>query len=180
MSTSRTILPLRRILAVVALGALGACADSQTAPAPTAPRPDFGAVNPALVECPSKETQTNSVTILDLSAESIVSIGATKVVIPPGAVPLGSTVNLTIPASRYVEIGISVNQQEHFPIALPISVTIDYSRCQRSDVLTKPVTAWNIDPDTKALLENMGGLDDKLSQSITFQTPHLSGYAIAY
>ena len=119
-------------------------------------------------------------TILDASVENIVSIGGTKVVIPPGAVPLGSTVNLTIPASRYVEIGISVNQQEHFPIALPISVTIDYSRCQRNDVLAKPVTAWNIDPDTKELLENMGGIDNKLTQSITFQTPHLSGYAIAY
>jgi hypothetical protein len=180
MFAGRTIVTARRTFAIVALCVLGACGDSQKPAGPTAPKSDLGPISPTLVECPTKDTKTSSVTILDPSIQNVVSLDGSKVVIPPGAVPLGSTVYLTIPASRYMEIGVRVDDQEHFPIALPIFITIDYSRCQRSDVLTKPVTAWNIDPDTKQLLENMGGADDKLTESITFQTGHLSGYAIAF
>ena len=32
---------------------------------------------------------------------------------------------------------------------------------------------------TKQPLENMGGIDNKLLKTVTFVTPHLSGYAIA-
>jgi len=59
-------------------------------------------------------------------------------------------------------------------------VTIDYSRCNRWSTLFKLLSVWNIDQDTKALLQNMGGIDNKLTQSITFVTPHFSGFAIAY
>jgi hypothetical protein len=38
---------------------------------------------------------------------------------------------------------------------------------------------WYIDSDTKAMLEPMGGVDNKLLKTITFTTGHLSGYAVA-
>ena len=41
--------------------------------------------------------------------------------------------------------------------------------------LTDELLAWQ----TKALLEPMGGVDDPVRRRITFQTGHLSGYAIA-
>ena len=42
-----------------------------------------------------------------------------------------------------------------------------------------PLTVWYIDSETKAPLENMGGVDEKLTRTITFVTSHLSEYAIA-
>jgi hypothetical protein len=38
---------------------------------------------------------------------------------------------------------------------------------------------WYIDPATGTLLENMLGVDNKLTRTITFSTGHLSGYAVA-
>jgi hypothetical protein len=79
-----------------------------------------------------------------------------------------------------MEIQIRANDEDHFYFKEPVVVTIDYSRCGRTDLVGRRLTAWYIDADTKALLENMGGVDDKLLQQITFSTSHFSGYAIAF
>ena len=42
------------------------------------------------------------------------------------------------------------------------------------------LSVWHIDVTTKALLENMGGVNDTVARKITFSTPHLSGYAVAF
>ncbi|HUF13752.1 MAG TPA: hypothetical protein VMN78_11675 [Longimicrobiales bacterium] len=34
-------------------------------------------------------------------------------------------------------------------------------------------------PATGALLQNMGGVDDKENRTVTFRTDHFSGYAVA-
>ena len=79
-----------------------------------------------------------------------------------------------------MEVDLSVNGGQHIDFPQPVVVTIDYSRCNRWETLLARLNVWNIDQDTKALLQNMGGIDDKLAQSITFSTPHFSGFAIAY
>jgi hypothetical protein len=43
----------------------------------------------------------------------------------------------------------------------------------------KTLTVWHINPQTKQLLTNMGGVNDAGLRRITFTTDHLSGYAIA-
>jgi hypothetical protein len=173
---------LRHVLVVAVLAVLGACGDQRpTAPAePAATGSIFGPSNPVLVECPTKETKTESGTVISTLLETVVSIGGTRVVVPPGAAPVGTKLHLTIPASRYVEVRVRANDEEHFDFDAPIFVTIDYSRCERSDVLSKPVTAWYINADTKELIKDMEGIDNKLLQSITFETRHFSGYAIAF
>jgi hypothetical protein len=88
-------------------------------------------------------------------------------------------VQLTIPAGQYMEVDLTVNGG-HFIFPEPVVVTIDYSRCNRLATLLYPLSVWNIDPTTKALLQNMGGIDNKLLQNITFTTLHFSGFAIAY
>ena len=100
--------------------------------------------------------------------------------IPGGALLDDTSVELTIPAGQYMEVDLTVNNGQHISFLKPVVVTIDYSRCNRFETLFKLLRVWNIDQDTKALLENMGGIDNKLTQSITFITPHFSGFAIAY
>lgn len=87
---------------------------------------------------------------------------------------------LTVPASRYMEVDITANNLPSFLFQTPVTVTIDYSRCWYRRTDRRTLTVWHIDPDTKALLQNMGGTDDKLRRRITFTTDHLSAYAIAH
>ena len=181
MFRAALIRPMRRLLAVAAVAGLGACEQPRpTELTATALLDGPSSSSPTLVECPTSESATASTPVLDAALQHIVSIGDTKVVIPPGAVASGTVVELAVPASRYVEIAITANGGQHLELALPIAVTIDYSRCRRSDVLTKPVSVWHIDGATKALIAPMGGVDNKLTRSVTFTTPHNSGYAIAF
>ncbi|MDQ3996114.1 MAG: hypothetical protein M3303_03760 [Gemmatimonadota bacterium] len=172
--------PMRRLLVAVALATLGACGDQRPTepPDPAAARPFLGpSSGPNLVECPTDETKSRTAIIG--GAGGTISLDGTSVVFPAGALPGLTTVKLTIPASRYVEIAIETDGAEYFPVKQPV-VTINYSRCDRVDVLTKPLTAWYIDAETKDLLEQMVGIDDKLTRSVTFTTSHFSGYAIAF
>jgi hypothetical protein len=171
----------------VALLVLGAsCSDSPTAPA--SPRPTDGSSqflglswfgsSPKLLSCPSSETQRSTAVIGSLGGT--LSLGGTSVSIPGGALLDDTSVELTIPAGQYMEVDLTVNGGQHINFLKSVLVTIDYSRCNRYDTLFKVLNVWNIDPDTKALLQNMGGIDLKLTQSIIFATPHFSGFAIAY
>jgi hypothetical protein len=164
------------------------CSDSPTAPTPvTKTAADssskllgislFGS-SPKLLYCPSNETESTSAIIGSLGGT--LSLLGTSVSIPGGALLGDTEVDLTIPAGQYMEVDLSVNNGQHITFLQPVVVTIDYSRCNRWDTLFKLLSVWNIDQDTKALLENMGGVDNKLTQQITFVTPHFSGFAIAY
>lgn len=129
-----------------------------------------------LAVCPTDQTQSTSSILGALGGT--VSIGGTSVVIPLGALLSSTNIALTIPASQYMEIGVTANGG-HFLFQQPIAITIDYSRCS-SDIQAKTLSVWNIDPGTHQLLKNMGGIDNKLTHQITFTTIHLSGYAIAF
>jgi hypothetical protein len=180
MSRVRALPPIGRILVVAALSLLGACDRTPTEPAqPKATSSLFGPTSPELVECPTDETKFKTVDILDATIENLVSLDGHSVLFPPNALPGPTTVTLTVPASRYVEITIHAEGVDYFPVVKPI-VTISYARCNRFDVLLKPLTAWYIDSETKELLEKMLSVDNKLTRSVTFPTNHFSGYAVAF
>lgn len=179
---------LGSVLAAALLVLGVSCSDSPTAPkSPSLSPADssskllglpiFGS-SPRLLYCPSSETQTASGLIGSLGGT--LSLQGTSVTIPGGALLDDTSVELTIPAGPYMEVDLSVNNGQHINFLQPVVVTIDYSRCNRWSTLFKALSVWNIDQDTKDLLENMGGVDNKLTQSITFVTPHFSGFAIAY
>jgi hypothetical protein len=180
----------RRTIGSVLTGALlvlgASCSDGPTAPRTIAPAdsaskllglPIFGS-SPKLLYCPSSETTT--ATGLVGSLGGTLSLLGTSVTIPGGALLDDTSVELTIPAGQYMEVDLTVNNGQHINFLQPVVVTIDYSRCNRFSTLFKLLSVWNIDQDSKALLEKMGGIDNKLTQSITFVTPHFSGFAIAY
>jgi hypothetical protein len=146
-----------------------------TAPGASTSRSD--GASPSLIECPSSETATTSAVVGVLGGA--IQLGGTSITIPSGALTAPTLLQLTIPASRYMEIDITAVGFTSFLFQQPVSVTIDYSRCARSDVDQQTLHVWHIDPNTKQLLEDMGGTDDKASRRITFSTGHLSGYAVA-
>jgi hypothetical protein len=177
-------------LGVGLLIAIGSCRDLPTAPsapatpatAPAANDPSnslFGLFGPPrLLSCPTSDAQSTSA-LLGTDGGTL-SLGGTSVKIPLGALLEPTTVELSIPAGDYMEVDLTVNGGQHTTFPQPVVVTIDYSRCNRFSTLFKLLSVWNIDPSTKALLEKMGGIDNKLTQSITFSTLHFSGFAIAY
>ena len=124
------------------------------------------------------QTQTTSALVTTLGAA--VSLGGTSVRIPANALTTATTITLTVPASQYMEIEVTANNLTSFVFQQAVSITIDYSRCGPDQANKTPLTVWHIDTHTKQLLENMGGIDNKTSHSITFTTGHLSGYAVAF
>ena len=105
-----------------------------------------------------------------------VSAGGVTMTLPPGAVLSNTEFRVHVPSSPYAEVEIRANGQQHFQFVAPVVIAMDYSRC---NVSSGALTAWHIDPDTKSLLENMGGVNDVLNRRVMFSTMHLSGYAIA-
>ena len=130
-----------------------------------------------LAVCPTDQTQSTSSILGALGGT--VSLDGSSVVVPIGDLLTATSIELTIPASQYMEIGVTANGGP-FLFLTPITITLDYSRCSTDIQQKTTLSVWNIDPDTKALLQNMGGVDNKLTHQITFTTLHLSGYALAF
>lgn len=171
-------IPLKPILGAALALALG-CVDagSPTAThAPIAPAAtEASAAN--LLSCPSSKTVTASGVIGALGG--VLQAGGVRVSIPLGALLSATTISVTVPQSPYMEIDVSVPGVEHFVFQQPITVSVDYGRCDPSVTSGTSLTVWYIDSATKQPIEAMPTVDDKLTHTVTFTTPHLSGYALA-
>ena len=177
--TRRTDTMLPAIILAAAL-ALGSCSESASLTGPAGPV--AGAATgtalraPALASCPTTETHSAQRTVGILGGS--VSAGGTTIDIPAGAVAWPTTFEVTVPASTHMEVAISAQGHEHFQFLLPVTIVIDYSRCN-STVADSLLAVFHIDEVLKTLLELMPGIDDKTHHRFTFITDHLSGYAIA-
>lgn len=154
---------------------LGILAAACSEPGQSPFEPQFSSSTPTPVECPTAVTQSVSGLIGPLGG--VLSVGGSSVTIPLGAVLLPKTFTLTIPSSQYMEIEVTAADVEHYVFQKPVTMTIDYSRCTRNDIEHAPLTIWYWDGST--LIDDMGGTDDKVARTVTFGTPHLSGYVIA-
>jgi hypothetical protein len=159
---------LSACFAVVLLGGVGSCRDWP----PTQPPPS----SVTLAVCPTDQSLSAS-GLIGFSGGTV-SLGGTSVLLPLGALLSSTDIELTIPASQYMEIGVTANGGS-IQFLRAITITMDYSRCS-TDVQQKQLSVWHIDETTKEPLESMGGIDNKLTHQITFTTTHLSGYALAY
>jgi hypothetical protein len=180
MMPRRTRISLALAASLALAGAASCTADRASSPLPTERSSLLGltgGASSALITCPAGEAQSVTGTIGPLGG--LLAVGNTRIVVPANAVLAPTTFTLTVPSSRYVEFEVTAAGSEHFLFELPVTVTIDYSRCGRSNVDLRPLTVWNIDPRTKALLEPMPSVDDKLTKSVLFTTLHFSGYAVA-
>jgi hypothetical protein len=171
---------LRRLAFVLLAGAAcsgdGSPSARMTAPSTSAPTTwDFSSAS--LIQCPTNTPLSTTGIIGPLGG--LLAVGNTLVIIPANAVLAPTSFTLTVPTSQYVEIAVDAAGTDHFVFAAPVTVVIAYGRCNRANINSVPLTAWNIDPVTKALLEQMPSVDDKLFQTVTFTTIHFSGYAVA-
>ena len=163
-------------VALIAAVLMAACADGPAAP--FEPEPQYASVTgTGLVECPSAVSRSVSGTLGVLGGT--LELDGTRITLPPLAVLRPTRFTLTLPASDYMEVQVRAGDAEHFRFTLPATIVIDYSRCTRSDIDKAPLSVWHIDTVTKALLDIMGGADDKTARTVTFQTDHLSGFSIA-
>jgi hypothetical protein len=165
-------------LAILLAALVGCPGDSGT---PTSPTKDPGptksvAADATLIQCPAATTAASTGLIGPLGG--VLSVGGIRVIVPVNAVLLPTTFTLTVPASNNLEIDVTAGGADHFVFARPVVVAIDYGRCELPR-FHSALTVWNIDPDTKALLEQMPSVDNQLTQTIIFSTLHFSGYAVA-
>lgn len=168
-------------LAITATLVVVACADRTTNTAPAVGRADLlstasaGPVAP--VKCPAASSASASGTVSPPGGA--VRIGASGAEFSAGAVDLPTSVTLSIPSSNYMEIRLTADGVEHMTFDAPVQITIDYSRCPRSNIDKAPLSVWYYDRETGALLEDMHAVDDKDARTVTFTTDHFSGYVIA-
>ena len=163
-------------VAMAMLVALSSCGERR-ATAPDASASASTSSSPTLVECPTN--QTDNTTGLVGVLGGVLSLDGSSISIQAGALGAPQLFQMTVPASRFMEIDISAVGLQTFLFRDSVSVTIDYSRCSRSNLDPSALHVYHIDPLTKALLEDMGGTVDATNQRITFKTNHLSGYALA-
>lgn len=98
--------------------------------------------------------------------------------IPQGALPEGAEVTLSVPASDRVEVRITVNGQEHFPLQSPIELTLSYTRCRDDDLPAGDLRIFRLTDDFSDIEEDLGGRDDRRGKKVTTGLDHLSGYLV--
>ncbi len=166
--------PLTMLRAIVL--ALGLVAAASCEPPTSAA--DQDPTNVQLVVCPTTVTRSTQAIIGPVGG--ILSLDGTVIGIPSGALSAPTLITLTIPASEYMEIDVRANDLLSFVFNKPIGIRLDYSRCTNPVLPSASLSVWHIDAQTKALLENMNGTDNKAGRFIDFTTGHLSNYAIAF
>lgn len=169
---------LAAALTVAALvGLVAACTETPSAPAAGAPRLSTSS-GPVLVECPANDSAVATATIGTVGGS--VEVRGSRLDVPLGGVLGFHRFTAKLPVSNYMQLDLGADDSTHFVFQKPATITIDYSRCTRSNIEHEVLTVWQIDPVTRALLAPMGGTDDRANMRITFSTGHLSTYAVAY
>lgn len=166
-----------RFALCAAAATLASCADGAgtlTAPEAASLATSTG---PSPLECPTSVTRTTRATIGLMGG--VLELDGHRVVIPADAVLLPTEFTLTVPAGNYVEIDVKAAGEEHFQFRKPVSLTLSYARCTRTNIDKEALRIYYVDSQTKAILEDMGGTDDKTNRTVTTGTDHLSGYVIA-
>ena len=110
---------------------------------------------------------------------ALCSLNGHTIIVPQQALDRVAFITLRQPSTPFVEVEVRVNGRDHFEFQGPVTVVLDYSRCPDWRIGPEPLTVWQIDPDTKAFIADMGGVDDRAARKISFTTDHFSGYAVA-
>lgn len=169
----------RRLIAMAfGLAFLTACGEAGD---PVSLQPDqaaFASTGPVLVECPNNTEESATGTVKATGGS--IKLHKHELRLPPQAVNSPQGFRVATPVSNYMELKLKADGHDHFNFKRAGTVTIDYSRCTRSNVDKAPLSVWQIDPHTKELLEHMGGVDDKEARTVTFETDHLSTFSIAH
>ncbi|HEX6059538.1 MAG TPA: hypothetical protein VFZ11_11030 [Gemmatimonadaceae bacterium] len=134
--------------------------------------------SPTLLSCPNLRGKSASRRIGPNGGS--VTIAGTKLIVPPGAVSAETELVMSIPVSQYLEIDIVADGREHFEFERPVTIRVNYAHCRSEEADLASLSAWHVDDATHDFLQGMESVDDKRGRKVTFQTDHLSRYAIAW
>jgi hypothetical protein len=153
------------------------CADGSAGPLTGPEGASLAAsTGPTALECPVSTSASKTALIGLLGG--VIELNGHRVVIPADAVLMPTEFTLTVPASNYVEVDIKAAGQEHYQFRKPVSLTLSYARCTRTNIDKEALRIYYIDSQSKALIDDMGGTDDKAARTVTTGTDHFSGYVI--
>ena len=184
----RAFRSLRAVALLLALAGVGCDRpDAPTAPRALAPSaaPSGGLIGDVLggvlgtvtrLACPTDASRRGTAVVGPEGGALVVD--GFRVDFPAGAVPRPETFSLEVLAGQYLEIEVHAEGHAHYFFVKPVSVTLDLSRC--GGLLPSGLHAWHMDSETKALLAPMGGILDATARTLRFETPHFSGYTIAW
>lgn len=141
--------------------------------------PQLSSVSAAtLLEC-TVATPGAAQAVILAGAGGTIELGGNSVVVPAEALLDPTEIAIAVPESPHVRVDLTADGQEHWQFQAPVTITIDYSRCDQSTYAGKTLSVWLLDSESGALVEHMGGTDNRTARQITFTTDHFSGYAIA-
>lgn len=165
-------------VAALGLVALAGCGDAELGTGPLQPdAASLASTGPVLIECP---IATDTATTATFGATGgAMRLKGHEMRVPLLALTSPTPFEMRESESNYMELTIRRDGASGFSFRRAVTVTIDYSRCTRENIDHAPLSVWQIDPATKALIENMGGVDDKVARTVTFQTDHLSTFSLA-
>jgi hypothetical protein len=167
---------IRFALCAAAAATLASCTEGSPGRLTAPEGASLAASGATLLQCPSSTTTSRSAVIGLLGG--VIALDGHVVAIPANAVLVPTQFTLTVPASSYVEVDIRAAGQEHFVFERPVSLTLSYARCNRADVDRQNLRIFYIDSRTRAIIDDMGGTDNKVLRTVTTGTGHFSGYVI--
>ena len=164
-------------LAVVLLAFAG-CRDQASPVAPDSGKLLGFGTSTTLIACPNS-TPVSTTALVGPLLGGILSVPGASITIPPGALSLPTVITLSVPASPYARVDVTALNIEHLVFNTPVTVTIDYNRCERPALDSMSLDAWYLSPLFGTPIEKMPSTDDKSTHVVTFTTGHLSSYALA-
>lgn len=162
-------------------GALALTLAHCSADAPTTPNapPTFSlsrvGAQHDLLACPGGDDDAVATKVIGPKGGKI-KLGGFMMQVPAGAVPETTTFVMRVPEDKVLKVKIRARGEQHYTFLAPVQITLDYSRCRTAP---SDPTAWYVDENSDAELEQMPGNNNSRAQTFTLQTGHLSGYALA-
>jgi hypothetical protein len=161
--------------------AIAAACGEPTAPGARTPASIFATGNAAhpvaLVTCPSKVLALSFALLGPQGGE--LTAGPATLTVPPGALASTHVFAISVPRSRYMDVQVSAIGEEHFVFERPVTIALDYSRCDLDALGEQSLTAWFLDTNSLQPVAPMLTEDDRAARRAVFVTDHLSRYALA-
>jgi hypothetical protein len=130
----------------------------------------------ALLACPAREGRSTTAVIGPLGG--VLELDGHSMLVPGGAVLDPTSFKMVVPASPHLEIQVTAEGHSGFVFERPVTLSISYARCPREDLQMKSLRIFYIDAQTKEILADHGGDDNKLLRRVTALSGHLSGYSV--
>jgi len=126
--------------------------------------------------CPTRSTR--SATGIIRQNGGTVTLDGHSVTFPPGAVSKPTAVTIRTPASKHLIVNLRADGQEFPSFRKAVTVKVSYERCNRR-VDPADLVAWQIDPASGELIEQMPSSVNPAKRTVTFKTFHFSHFVIA-